>query len=204
MNRARLVAFLIAALPLAASAAAIDQLRAFVSDTRAARGEFTQKQQRADGRAGETLSGRFAFQRPGRFRWDVARPYAQLMVADGERIWFHDPDLNQVSVRKLGDAIGGSPAAILFGSNDLERNFTLKEAGRREGLEWLDAVPRSREAGFERVSIGFREGLPEAMEIRDSFGQTTSVRFSGVERNPRLAADAFRFQPPKGADVVEQ
>ena len=116
----------------------------------------------------------------------------------------HDPDLNQVTVRRIADSLGSSPAAILFGADDLERSFTLKEAGARDGLEWLEAAPKSREAGFERIGIGFRDGLPEAMEIRDAFGQTSVLAFRGIERNPRLGADAFRFVPPKGADVIEQ
>lgn len=179
------------------------QLREFLSGTKSARGSFTQRAQRA-GAGIETASGVFAFQRPGRFRWEVRKPYEQLMVGDGEKLYFHDKDLNQVTVRKLADSLGASPAAILFGSNDLERNFTLKDDGTRDGLDWVNALPRSKEAGFDRIVIGFRAGLPEAMEVRDAFGRTTWFTFSGFERNPRFEPDTFRFQVPKGADVVEQ
>lgn len=186
-----------------AAAGAIDQLREFVGSTRAARGEFTQRQARGAGPGGPS-SGTFSFARPGKFRWEVQKPFAQTIVADGERLWMFDSDLNQVTVRRMSDSLGGSPAAILFGSDDLERSFALKESGSRDGLEWLEALPKSGEAGFERIAIGFRNGLPEAMEVRDAFGQTSSLVFRGIERNPRLAADAFRFVPPKGADVIEQ
>jgi outer membrane lipoprotein carrier protein len=188
---------------LPASAAAIDQLRDFTAATRSARGEFTQQSVRSNGRAGEASTGTFAFQRPGRFRWEVVKPYEQLIVTDGERMHFFDKDLRQVTVRKVGDAISATPAAILFGSNDLDTAFTLKEAGAVDGLDWLEATPRSRESGFDRIRIGFRGGLPESMEVLDAFGQTTRFAFRSIERNPVLDPALFRFTAPKGVDVVQ-
>ena len=192
-----------AALPLSAGAAAIDQLREFATATKSARGQFTQQQVRGNGRPAEASSGTFAFSRPGRFRWEVVQPYEQLIVTDGERLNFYDKDLKQVTVRKVGDAISATPAAILFGSNDLDASFVLKEAGGADGLEWLEAVPKQKDSGFEKIRIGFRGGLPEAMEVRDAFGQTTRFAFSRIERNPALDAGLFRFVPPKGVDVVQ-
>ena len=186
-----------------AAGAAQTQLREFLSGTKAARGNFSQRTQRAGG-GFETATGVFAFQRPGRFRWEVRKPYEQLMVGDSEKLYFHDKDLNQVTVRKLADSLGASPASILFGSNDLERNFTLKEDGARDGMDWLNALPKNKDAGFDRILIGLRGGLPEAMEVRDAFGRTTFFGFSGFERNPKLEADMFRFVAPRGADIVEQ
>lgn len=189
--------------PGAAQAGAIEQLREFAAGTRSARGEFTQQQQRSGGRAAETASGTFAFSRPGRFRWEVTRPYEQLIVTDGERLHFYDKDLKQVTVRKVGDAISATPAAILFGSNELDASFVLKEAPPVEGLEWLEATPRARDGGFDWIRIGFRDGLPAAMEVRDAFGQVTRFGFRAIERNPSLDASLFRFTPPKGVDVVQ-
>lgn len=186
-----------------AAAAAIEQLREFAASTRGARGEFTQQQVRANGRGGENARGSFAFVRPGRFRWEVVAPYEQLIVTDGERLHFYDKDLKQVTVRKVGDAISATPAAILFGSNDLDARFTLKEAGVADGLEWLEATPRSTEAGFESIRIGLRAGMPEAMEVRDAFGKTTRFAFRGIERNPTLDPALFRFTAPPGVDVVQ-
>jgi outer membrane lipoprotein carrier protein len=184
--------------------AALSQLQRFVADTRSARGEFSQRTLRGAGQTAESASGTFAFSRPGRFRWEVRKPYEQLMVADGERLYFFDKDLNQVTERKLADSLGASPAAILFGANDLQRSFTLTEAGERDGLAWLDALPKSRDAGFERITIGFRDGLPEAMEVLDAFGRTTRFAFRAIERNPAIDPVAFRFVAPKGADVIRQ
>jgi len=180
------------------------QLREFVTGTQSARGDFTQRSARASGAQAESGSGTFWFARPGRFRWEVRTPYEQLMLADAQKLYFFDKDLNQVTVRKLGDALGASPAAILFGTDSLERNFTLKEAGERDGLDWLDALPKSKEAGFDRILIGFRGGLPQAMEVRDAFGKVTQFVFRNLERNPKLDPELFRFVAPKGADVVQQ
>lgn len=188
----------------AAGGAALEQLRRFVTETRSARGEFTQRTLRSAGQPPETASGIFAFARPGRFRWEVRKPFEQLMVADGERLFFFDRDLNQVTERRLADSLGASPAAILFGADDLERSFALAEAGERGGLAWLDAAPRSRDAGFERIAIGFRAGLPEAMEVLDAFGRTTRFAFRAIERNPALDAALFRFVAPSGADAIRQ
>lgn len=180
------------------------QLHDFIQGTRSARAEFTQKTLKADGGTSDRLSGVLAFSRPGKFRWEVRKPWPQLMVGDGEKLYFHDPDLNQVTVRRLADAAGSSPAAVLFGSNDLERSFDLRDQGESAGLHWLEARPRAREAGFETLRLGFRAGLPEVMEVKDAFGRTTVFQFSGFERNPSLDAALFRFTVPKGADLITQ
>jgi outer membrane lipoprotein carrier protein len=193
----------LAAWPGLAPAGAIEQLREFATATKSARGEFSQQQVRSSGRAADTASGTFAFLRPGRFRWEVAVPYEQLIVTDGERLNFYDKDLKQVTVRKVGDAISATPAAILFGSNDIDASFTLRESGAVEGVEWLEAIPKAKDSGFDRIRIGFRGGLPEAMEVRDAFGQTTRFAFRAIERNPALDPAIFRFTPPRGVDVVQ-
>jgi chaperone LolA len=187
-----------------AQGGAMAQLQRFVSETRSARGEFTQRTLRSSGQPAESASGAFAFARPGRFRWEVRKPFEQLMVADGERLYFFDKDLNQVTERRLAESLGASPAAILFGANDLQSSFELRDAGERDGLEWLDALPRSKDAGFERIAIGFRAGLPEAMEVLDAFGRTTRFAFRAIERNASIDPQAFRFSVPKGADVIRQ
>jgi outer membrane lipoprotein carrier protein len=189
--------------PIPAAAAALDQLREFAVSTRSAKGQFTQQMIRSSGKAGETASGTFAFVRPGKFRWEVTKPDQQLIVTDGEMLHFYDADLKQVTVRRVGDAISATPAAILFGSDDLDQSFVLKELGERDGLVWLEALPRSREAGFERIRIGFRDRLPVAMEVRDAFSQMTRFEFTNVERNPQLDPGLFRFTAPEGVDVIQ-
>ncbi len=184
-------------------ASALDQFKTFVSSTKAARGEFTQRQvKKTDAsKVSAPATGTFLFARPGKFIWTYQKPYEQLLQADGDQLYIYDKDLNQVTIKKLGDALGSSPAAILFGSNDLEKNFTLSEAGTRDGLEWLKATPKAKDTAFEQISIGLRNGAPEAMELRDSFGQTSILSFKKFEKNPNLAATQFKFVVPKGADV---
>jgi outer membrane lipoprotein carrier protein len=199
------VALLMAAWwPAAQAAGGIEQLRAFLTGTQSARGEFTQRVARRDGTAvGQPARGSFVFQRPGRFRWTYEQPYEQVLVSDGQRLWMYDRDLNQVTVRKLAASLPASPASILFGANDFEREFEVAEDGGADGLAWIAARPRTRDSTFERIRIGFRDGLPAAMELVDGFGQTSRLAFSKLERNPRLDAETFRFVPPKGADVLE-
>ena len=188
-----------------AQASALEQFKTFVSSTKAAKGEFTQRQvKNTNGdtpKVSTPATGTFLFARPGKFIWTYLKPYEQVLQADGDKLYIFDKDLNQVTVKKLGDALGSSPAAILFGSNDLEKNFTLSEGGAKDGLEWLKAVPKAKDTAFEQITIGLRNGLPEAMELKDSFGQTSVLSFKGIEKNPALTATSFKFVMPKGADV---
>jgi outer membrane lipoprotein carrier protein len=182
----------------------LDQLRAFLTQTSSARGEFVQRVSARSGSAQPVSSGRFAFQRPGKFRWTYEKPYEQVIVADGTRLVLYDRDLNQVTIRKLGAALPSSPASILFGSNEFEKEFEVADIGARDGLEWVRAKPRAKDSTFELIEIGFRDGLPQAMRLADNFGQVTQLIFSKLERNPKLDAEAFRFEPPKGADVLTE
>ena len=185
-----------------ATAASIERFKEFVRTTQSARANFEQKVFDRDRKLTSEASGTFAFQRPGRFRWVYSKPAEQLIVGDGERVWIYDRDLNQVTVRKLSRALGSTPAALLAGSSDIEKAFELSDAGSRDGLEWLEARPREREAGFERIRMGFDANGVQAMELTDHFGQTTVLRFSNVQRNAKIDPAEFRFQPPKGADVL--
>jgi outer membrane lipoprotein carrier protein len=198
----RFAAFLLVFLSLNAQAAALERFKSFARTTQAARAEFEQKVVDRKGKVVQQSKGTFVFQRPGKFRWVYAKPADQVIVGDGERVWIHDRELNQVTVRKLSRALGSTPAALLAGSADVEAAFELSEAGSRDGLEWMEARPKEREAGFERVRMGFSASGVEAMELVDHFGQTTLLRFSNLARNPKVDPADFRFTPPKGADVL--
>lgn len=189
-------------LPAVAGAAALDKLKAFVEGTRSGKAAFTQTVVAKSGRKPQLAAGTMMFSRPGKFRWTYDKPYYQLIVGDGEKLWIYDRDLNQVTVKKLSATLGSSPAALLAGDNELEKNFTLREGGESEGIEWVDAQPKAAESSFEFLRIGFSGGELRAMELRDNFGQTTTIVFTQFERNPALPAGSFRFVPPKGADVI--
>lgn len=184
------------------AASAQEQLQGFVSQVQAATGKFSQYTVGAQGQTKSAQSGQFAFQRPGRFKWDVLKPYAQQIVSDGKQLFQFDPDLNQVTVRNVDQAIGASPAAILFGSGSLEQSFTVTALQDKDGLSWLRAKPRSGEAGFVHVDLGFSGSLPARIVLLDAFGQNTHIEISGLVPNPSLAAEVFRFVAPPGADVV--
>ena len=192
----------VAFFPQWAAAGAVDQLHQFLTNTRTLKADFSQVVIGKGGRKPQQSSGTVAISRPGKLRWDIQKPFPQLVVGDGEKIWIYDPELKQVTVRKAGQAISGSPAALLAGSNELEKNFTLAEAGTDEGLNWVEATPKVSESGFEKVRLGFAGSELKAMELHDSFGQRTLIRFSGLERNAALPATTFKFVPPAGVDVV--
>ncbi|PYE23853.1 outer membrane lipoprotein chaperone LolA [Paraburkholderia silvatlantica] len=198
-----------------AYASGTDQLKQFVSQVHAARGSFVQRELKAPSGAknasdaiatatmnARTSSGTFVFARPGKFIWTYEKPYQQVLQSDGDNLYVYDKDLNQVTERKLGGALGASPAAILFGSNDLDKNFTLSDAGVKNGIDWLELVPKSKDTQFKSVGIGFRDGNLEAMELHDVFGNVTLLTFSNIEKNPSLPASTFKFVRPQGADLI--
>ena len=188
--------------PLLAEAGAIDQLHRFLQDTRTLKADFAQIVISRSGRKPQQSAGTVAISRPGKLRWDIQKPYPQLVVGDGEKIWIYDSELKQVTVRPAGQALGGSPAALLAGKNELEKNFALAEAGELDGMDWVEAVPKAGDSGFEKIRLGFAGNDLAAMVLVDSFGQTTQIRFSKLERNPVLPASTFKFSPPPGVDVV--
>ncbi len=193
-----------ATLVSAATASGLDQLHAFLEGTQSAQGSFRQVVVNKDKRTTQTTAGTFAFQRPGKFRWTYDKPFDQVIVGDGDKVWVYDRDLNQVIVRKLDAALGATPAALLAGDNALERNFTLVSGGEGDGVQYVDATPKSAESQFTRIRLGFADNLPRRMQLTDAFGQTTELTFVDMQRNPKLAVETFRFTPPKGADVVGQ
>ena len=196
-----LIVFFISGL---AQADGLQALQRFLDGTQSARARFAQMVLDKDLKPLQQAQGVMQFARPGRFRWDYSKPYEQTIVGDGEKLWIYDKDLNQVTVRNLDKAIGASPAALLSGRNDLARDYRLSDIGVRNGLEWAEAVPKSRESVFERVRMGFGKNGLEAMELRDSFGQVTVITFADLVRNPAIAPEVFRFKAPAGADVITE
>ena len=198
----RIVISLAMCIAASAHAGAIDKLHRFLETTKTLRADFAQIVVAKNGKRPQQSVGVMMISRPGKFRWQIEKPYSQLLVGDGEKIWMYDPDLRQVTVKKMDAALGSTPAALLVGSNSLEKNFNLRELGEREGLEWLEATPKSADSGFEKLQLGFSGDELKAMELFDNFGQTTSLAFTSVQLNPALPAAQFRFTPPAGADVI--
>lgn len=183
----------------------IDTLREFVREVRSGRAEFTQTVASPDGAKKRTSTGSFEFARPGKFRFTYRKPYEQVIVSDGKKVWLHDIDLNQVSIRPADQVLGATPAALLSGTG-LERDFELTAQPQRDGIDWVRAVPKAAESNIASLMIGFKGRTLAALEITDAFGQRSVMQFTEVVTNPvpALADTVFRFAVPKGADVVEQ
>ena len=202
----RLVAIVaIAALAVASAAASAtptDDLRDFVKSVKTGRSSFTQTVTSPEGKQ-KTSTGSFEFSRPNRFRFVYDKPYAQTVVGDGSKVWIYDPDLNQVSSRKMGDALGTTPAALLVSTN-IDQAFTLADQPDKDGLQWVQASPKQAEGTIRWLKLGFRNHALAKLEIADSFGQDSMLVFTSFQPNAALPADTFVFTPPKGADVAEQ
>ncbi|MFZ3173883.1 MAG: outer membrane lipoprotein chaperone LolA [Thiobacillus sp.] len=195
------------ALPLVAGlahAGGVDRLKAFIAGAKTAEADFSQTVADKTGRVTQQASGRMAFARPGKFRWDYTAPYEQVIVGDGVKLWLYDADLEQVTVKSLGDVIAGTPAALLAGDNSIEKYFTLKNAGEAGGLEWLEATPKNKDTTFERIRMGFKGDVLAQMELDDFFGQRTTLKLSRFVRNPTIAPSRFTFTPPTGAAVIDE
>ena len=198
-------ALTVAALSFACASAfatATDELRDFVRNVKSGRSTFTQTVYSPNGKQ-KLSNGSFEFARPNRFRFVYEKPYAQTVVGDGTKVWIYDPDLNQASSRKVGDALANTPAALIV-SNDIDKVFTLADQPSKDGLDWVLATPRQAEGTVRSLKVGFRNHALAQLEIDDSFGQRSLIVFNAFEANAKLPSDTFVFVPPKGADVAEQ
>jgi len=197
------VVALLMACAVPARADSVDTLRDFVRDVKTGRSTFTQTVTAPDGAKKKSSSGSFEFARPNRFRFAYAKPFEQLIVADGRKVWIYDADLNQVSARKLSNALGATPAALLAGGS-LEIDFDLAAMPAKDGLDWVKATPKAKDGAFQAVLIGFRGKDLAAVEIVDSFGQRSLLQFAQLSANVAIAPERFVFTVPPGADVIEQ
>lgn len=186
-----------------ARADAVDTLREFVRDVKSGQSAFTQTVTSADGARKKTSSGEFEFSRPNRFRFGYMKPFQQLIVGDGQKVWIFDADLNQASSRRIAQALGATPAALLAGAS-LEPDFVLSAQPSQGGLDWALALPRAKDGAFQSMRVGFRGQQLAAVEVVDSFGQRSRLDFEGFKANAPVVAERFRFVPPAGADVIEQ
>ncbi len=201
---------ILASLALAASsvvhAGPSDDLRAFLGNSQTARGEFAQRIERASSRP-VISSGQFSMQRPAKFRWEISKPSLQWLLGDGEKIYFYDEDLKQVTARKAADVMASTPAGLLFGAGGaaaLDANFTLADAPGADGKQWVNARPKSKDAAFEVIRISMQKGLPESIEVADALGQKTLISFKNIQVGGKLDAALFRFTLPSGAELVQQ
>jgi outer membrane lipoprotein carrier protein len=190
-------------LPLSVFASGLDDFLAFNASTKTATARFEQQVYDRAGKVVDRSSGTFAFARPGKFRWAYEKPYKQLLVADGTKLWIHDPDLNQVTVKRMDRVISSTPAALLAGRDEIAALFTLRDGGASDGIDWVEALPKAADTGFERVRLGLKGRVLVAMELSDQLGGRSMLRFTEMKPNAPIPADTFAFHPPAGADVLE-
>jgi outer membrane lipoprotein carrier protein len=194
---------------------ALKELENFIKNTNSGRSSFTQvvTSPAKDGQVPKTKtsSGSFEFSRPNRFKFLYKKPFEQAIVSDGQTLWLHDVDLNQVTARKLAQALTGTPAAVIAAAADLkalQADFTLTALPEKAGLQWVKAVPKTKEGQLQSMTLGLKttdKGTElAALEILDSFGQLSVMLFGQFEVNPALNAANFQFKPPAGADVSRQ
>ncbi len=203
MKTKLLAALLLTMGAAAAHADAVDTLKEFVREVKTGRAAFTQTVTSPDGAKKKSSSGSFEFSRPNRFRFAYVKPFEQMIVADGQKVWIYDADLNQASSRKFSQALGATPAALLAGGA-LDKDFDLSALPAKDGLEWTEATPKTKDGTFKSVRIGFKGKTLAAVEVVDAFGQRSLLQFSQFEANTPLKADAFVFTVPQGADLIEQ
>jgi outer membrane lipoprotein carrier protein len=167
------------------------------------RADFTQTVTSPDGAKKKTSSGRFEFSRPNRFRFTYQKPFEQSIVADGQKVWIYDADLNQASSRKFSQALGATPAALLAGGS-LDKDFDLAAQPAKDGLEWVEATPKAKDGSFKSVRVGFKGKTLASVEVIDAFGQRSLLQFSQFVGNEPIKPETFVFTVPKGADLIEQ
>lgn len=195
--------FLLGATLAYADETPVAQLKAFLHSSASLSADFKQVSFDKAGRPAQSSFGKFYLSRPGKFRWDYQKPFAQEIVSNGGKVWFYDADLEQVTVKKLDDSLGSTPALLLTGQVDIEEKFRLEEQGHDDDLNWIKLSPKNEESGFKYILIGLNAGQLGGMELSDNFGQLTRIYFSNIQINPTLSDSLFTFKAPKGADVFE-
>jgi len=203
----RLWAWLFLALfsiPSAADPEPVEQLKSFLSTTRSLTADFKQVLLDETGNPKEASYGVFYLQRPGKFRWNYEKPFRQEIVSTGGKVWFYDSDLEQVTIKKLDESVGSTPALLLSGDIPLEYNYSIERQGNEEGMQWLKLIPKDANSTFKYLLIGLESGSLKGMELSDNFGQLTRIYFSNIKLNTPISASLFEFKPPKNADVFSE
>jgi len=184
------------------AAAGIDQLNQFHEQVKAFKADFTQVLKDSSGNTVQESSGKVWIQRPGLFRWEYNEPYPQVIVADGRRIWIHDPELDQVTIKRADETLGNAPAKILSGKNPLTRDFILNEINREDNLQWVTLTPKQEDSDFAAIAVAFDATGLSQLELKDNLGQLTLISFQKLKTNSTINSSIFHFTPPPGTDVI--
>ena len=182
----------------------VEQLQAFLTASKSLTANFKQVLINEAGAPYQTSYGVFYLQRPGKFRWDYLKPFQQQIISTSGKVWFYDADLEQVTIKKLDESVGSTPALLLSGQISLDANFTMESQGVDGEMQWIKLSPKNKESSFKYILIGLNKGSLGGMELSDNFGQLTRIYFSNVLLNPPIKPTVFEFKAPKGADVFSE
>jgi len=195
--------FLMLATGVSAEQSPITQLKSFLASTSTLTANFKQVTLNEVGLVDQTSEGEFYLSRPGKFRWSYKSPFIQEIISNAGKVWFYDADLEQLTIKKVDDSLGSTPALLLSGEIELEENFTLEQQGVDKDLFWIKLSPKDEDSGFKYILIGLDNGVLGGMELNDNFGQLTRIYFNDVKVNPTLEKNIFEFEAPEGVDVFE-
>ncbi|HNU66308.1 MAG TPA: outer membrane lipoprotein chaperone LolA [Methylotenera sp.] len=196
------VALLLVSTSTIAMAEGIDSLKKFYNSTQSISAKFHQVVTDTKGQKIQDVFGEMVIKRPNQFRWDYKKPFEQQLVSDGKQVWLYDIELAQVTTRQLSKALSASPAALLAGGEDLDKNFNLSNLSREDNLDWVSALSKDADSGFNNIAIAFKGDKLQQMELVDSFGHLTKIVFTDVKPNPNVSEKLFLFKAPKGVDVL--
>lgn len=178
------------------------KLRQLLDAMTTLKGRFTQTLYDNQGEVLEQSQGNFVMQRPGKFYWKTEQPFPQLLVSDQHAIWLYDPDLEQVTVRPVGDDLQKTPALLL--SEDVEKlrqHFTIEQQGDETQQKFI-LVPKESKGLFQQLVLVFVSGHLQEFHLQDNLGQLTHFALTATEHNQPVDATLFQFTPPPGVDVL--
>ena len=166
--------------------------------------DFEQRVYDEDNKLQELSKGHLSIGMPSRFKFKYTKPFEQLYLADGKKLWFYDVDLEQITVSKQKDVLQQTPAMILSNPNELDKHYYIKELTNSGNAAAFELKPIKKDGQFETIRLGFIDGILKHMELRDSFARITFLEFSNLQKNPPFQKDEFIFTAPEGVDVIQQ
>lgn len=181
-----------------------DPLQRFLKDFESLEANFVQSLINENGEELERTEGVLHLQQPGMFHWSYETPYSQKIISNGDVLWVYDEDLEQLTIREMGNAIDETPAGIILGDNDISKHFLQVNMGIIEDYDWIELTPKNLEAQYKNIRLGFDESRLGMMIIVDNLGQTTRIDFSSVKKNTNITSKLFEFEIPDGIDVIDE
>ena len=181
-----------------------DPLQTFLENFNSLESNFIQQLINENGEVLEKSEGILLLQQPGKFNWTYKTPYAQKIISNGDVLWIFDEDLEQLTIRNIGNALDETPAGIILGNNDINEHFVQVGIGLIDGYDWIELTPKKTETQYKNIRIGFNDTQLGMMIIVDNLGQTTRIDFINVKKNAELQPSSFELETPADVDVIDE